>query len=346
LTHLLDLAGPDADPRARGRIRWVLGLLAFWAGDPGQATAGWQESLRLGRTAADPIVLVASTGMLATVEQVGGDGQAADSMLAELLADRDVASDARARTHALYYRGYLAINRGELAFGERLLHEGATVGRAAGDLFALAHLEGTLGHAAMLSGDLERAREHLVQALGLRRNLKSLSTVAFTVEKLGWLAALAGDARHAAHLLGAAAAMRARTGSEIYPYEVAGHDEAVRTARMALGNARFEAVYADGRSMAVERAVELALQSRPASPPTPDGTPDRAPTPLSRRAWQIAQLVARGLTNRQIADNLVLQESTVGNHLQRIYARLELSGRAQLATWVSEHYRAADPSTG
>ena len=58
----------------------------------------------------------------------------------------------------------------------------------------------------------------------------------------------------------------------------------------------------------------------------------RRPVRLSCRGWQIARLVARGLTNRQIADELVLQESTVGNHLQRIYARLGLNGRAQLAT--------------
>jgi DNA-binding NarL/FixJ family response regulator len=54
---------------------------------------------------------------------------------------------------------------------------------------------------------------------------------------------------------------------------------------------------------------------------------------LSRREHQVAQLVARGLTNRQIAEELFLSERTVENHVQHILAKLGLRNRTQIATW-------------
>jgi DNA-binding CsgD family transcriptional regulator len=72
-------------------------------------------------------------------------------------------------------------------------------------------------------------------------------------------------------------------------------------------------------------------------------TAARAASDGGQRGQPRLDCEASGLTNRQIAQDLVLQESTVGNHLQRIYARLELKGRAQLAAWVAEHDQASEP---
>jgi DNA-binding NarL/FixJ family response regulator len=47
-------------------------------------------------------------------------------------------------------------------------------------------------------------------------------------------------------------------------------------------------------------------------------------------------LVARGLTNRQIASELTLSEHTVLTHVRNILKRLNLRSRAQLAAWVTE----------
>jgi len=56
--------------------------------------------------------------------------------------------------------------------------------------------------------------------------------------------------------------------------------------------------------------------------------------PLSRREREVAVLVARGLTNRQIADQLVIAERTVEGHLERIRGKLGLRSRTQIAVWV------------
>ena len=62
------------------------------------------------------------------------------------------------------------------------------------------------------------------------------------------------------------------------------------------------------------------------------------PLPLSEREWQVAELVAAGRTNRQIAAQLLLSGKTVETHLTRIFAKLGISSRTLLARMV-EHER-------
>jgi DNA-binding CsgD family transcriptional regulator len=60
---------------------------------------------------------------------------------------------------------------------------------------------------------------------------------------------------------------------------------------------------------------------------------------LSPRKREVARLVARGLTNAEIARELVLSEGTVANHVQEIRQRLGLRSRTELAVWMAERSR-------
>ncbi len=60
--------------------------------------------------------------------------------------------------------------------------------------------------------------------------------------------------------------------------------------------------------------------------------------PLSRRERQIADLVAQGLTNRQIAANLHIAERTAENHVQHILTKLGFNTRSQIAAWVTARH--------
>ena len=61
-----------------------------------------------------------------------------------------------------------------------------------------------------------------------------------------------------------------------------------------------------------------------------------APGPLTRREREVAALIARGLTNRQIAEELFIAERTADTHVEHILAKLGLGSRTQVATWVVE----------
>ena len=93
--------------------------------------------------------------------------------------------------------------------------------------------------------------------------------------------------------------------------------------------------------MALEQAVEYALASAKAVPRTIAGKEpakkDRATDPLTAREREVAALVARGLTNRQIAAELVVTERTAETHVQNIFNKLGFTSRAQVAAWAAEH---------
>jgi len=63
------------------------------------------------------------------------------------------------------------------------------------------------------------------------------------------------------------------------------------------------------------------------------------PGGLSRREWDVAQLVAQGKSNRAIAEALVLSERTVENHIASIFNKRLLRSRAEIATFVAREER-------
>jgi NarL family two-component system response regulator LiaR len=64
--------------------------------------------------------------------------------------------------------------------------------------------------------------------------------------------------------------------------------------------------------------------------------PDLPPTeePLTEREVEVLKLVARGLTNQEIAETLVISERTVGNHIGNILGKLHLANRTQAALYA------------
>jgi DNA-binding CsgD family transcriptional regulator len=65
--------------------------------------------------------------------------------------------------------------------------------------------------------------------------------------------------------------------------------------------------------------------------------PPSRPSGLTAREVEVLRLVARGCTNREIADELVLSEHTVRRHLQNVFGRLGVSSRAAAATFAVQH---------
>ena len=88
----------------------------------------------------------------------------------------------------------------------------------------------------------------------------------------------------------------------------------------------------DQRSGAREAGRRDALAAACQGAATPGLASIDAPVPLSSREREIATLASQGLASREIAERLFLSVRTVDNHLQRVYSKLGLTGREQLAS--------------
>jgi non-specific serine/threonine protein kinase len=70
--------------------------------------------------------------------------------------------------------------------------------------------------------------------------------------------------------------------------------------------------------------------------------PSGTTQPLTRPEPEIAELVARGLRNKDIAATLVIAQRTAEGHVERIPRKLGFTSRARIARWVTEHTAPAD----
>ncbi len=114
-------------------------------------------------------------------------------------------------------------------------------------------------------------------------------------------------------------------------------DPYVATAHSSLGEVAWQATLAEGRAMMPEQAIEYALSAEePVFPPPGVRRSSGGSAALTPREEEVAVLVSRGLTNRQIASELSISEHTVATHIAKSLKRLGLSTRARLSAWVAE----------
>jgi ATP/maltotriose-dependent transcriptional regulator MalT len=90
-----------------------------------------------------------------------------------------------------------------------------------------------------------------------------------------------------------------------------------------------------GPAQALEASSQMALESSAAQHHDTTSTSEiGARGPLTARQWEVAILIARGYSNRQIAQELVITDGTAANHVKQIIDRLGAFNRAQIAAWV------------
>jgi predicted ATPase/DNA-binding CsgD family transcriptional regulator len=336
------LERPGAGPTsARAMALECSVYFAHLTGDFAAADAFSKEALVMARAVGDPPALVCALLSQGILVGTSGDLVGCQAVLSEALAVAREADWQPGIRMALMDLGVLRRMTGAIDEALALLEEGRAICEAAGDSYALGFYLTNLAHLDLHLGNADVAAGRTRHALAIWRDFQDTHNVAMALETLAWAVGAQRRPEQSARLLGAAEGLRELVGTALLPHWQSDHDRACATAQQALGERVFAAAWARGRAMSVEQAIDYGLAPSPGRRPEGDrvaGARDGAPRPvLSRREAQIARLVAQGLTNRKIAEQLVLQESTVGNHLQRIYARLGLNGRAQLATWLSDH---------
>ena len=143
-----------------------------------------------------------------------------------------------------------------------------------------------------------------------------------------------GEPVRSARLWGAAETLRETIGVTLGPAERYHYGPYITATREGIDAASWEAALAEGRAMTIERAVEYALSEKePAASVAPTTSP---PVELTRREREVAALVARGLSNRQVASTLTISERTADNHGANILKKLGLHSRHEIRVRLAE----------
>jgi DNA-binding NarL/FixJ family response regulator len=138
-------------------------------------------------------------------------------------------------------------------------------------------------------------------------------------------------------LLGAAEENRKASGAPVAAVDMRRYAQLVSRVKSHLGEDAFTTDWAAGCDLPIDSAVDLALQVTLTDGATPQAAPVDESSLLSPRQRRVAQLIANGSSNRDIADALVLSIKTVETHIQHIFAKLNVKSRAEIAVWASRH---------
>lgn len=362
-----------SEPRQSGSgLAMAVALYQYWIsrGLYGEAKSWLDRALACtdGHGPAERIPGLCANSVLAEMQ---GDIETARSQIEEMRGLVDRVDDAATRTLLDLGTGFLSMFSGDLPRAVDCF-ESALVGfRAEGDLlqqvealFGLALARGvwgdpdraiacqeealaittshgetmyrsyvmwTLGIALFQRRELARSRDLIEAGLRLTREVGDPLATSTCLETLAWIASDEGEAERAAVLMGAAVAVGEAAGNPtIVIRDLHGHHDRVwEDAGRVLGPRDFEAAYRRGRDLDIDAAVAYALHGKARATPRAGEQGVR----LTRREREVAELVAQGLTNKAIAQRLVIAQRTAEGHVENVLAKFGCTTRTQLVAW-------------
>jgi non-specific serine/threonine protein kinase len=273
----------------------------------------------------------------------GENAEARASFEAALALDREL-GDRQHASRVLAYASRAALRQGDPATARRLQEESLAIKRAVGDRRGAGSSHLYLAEVAREQGDYAQARSHLRESVTILSRLGDQWTLIEALDSCAQLEATEGQAEWAVKLFAVAEARREGMGGAVRVAERAEHERAIASLRVILGPEAFAAAWASGRALTIWQAVEHARSSgsparskRRQAMVTQDGSPAGRGLVLSPREREVAALVARGLTDPQIAAMLVIGTRTAETHVANCLSKLGFATRTQLAAWAVQH---------
>ncbi|MDQ5851927.1 MAG: tetratricopeptide repeat protein, partial [Chloroflexota bacterium] len=343
------------------RVLTDLGTLAKAQDDDGRAEALYHERLRLCRALGDKPEIAWALHDLGDLAQRQGDNARAAALHEESLALwRQLGERARI-ARAVNRLGDVVRCQGDYARAAALYEESLAVFQELGDRWGIAAVLHNLGYVARTRGVYGQAAARFEESLILFQELGDRWRIADCLAGLAGVAAMEEqrpegrrDGRRAARLLGAAERLHdaiepdGRVGE---PANQAEWDRTIAAVRAQLDEATFTAAWAAGRAMTMEQAITCALRqesapmaelhvavSQPAAPAPQRAIAPTYPAGLTAREVDVLRLVAQGLTNQEVADQLIISPRTIEKHLESIYAKLGVPSRTAAVRFAIEHH--------
>jgi predicted ATPase/DNA-binding CsgD family transcriptional regulator len=345
IAHVTERQG--VDPAVLIRV-WVrAGALSTISADLDKARTHLQEALALAHQRHDSVGVAQALTWLGVCELHEGKPAAAESLLEDALGYARTAGEPSHAGMALLELGVAAWAQDNITKAGERYTEAIELLEPVGDmrLAGMAHFQLTFiaGKQDDLSGAMRHLRIGLETCIALQDRLLLNMGARMALNVLGdhnWTQDLARSAR----LVGAADAQRQATRASHAGWKGIPADQGLARLRERLAQGDWAVEYRAGQSMPFNEVAALALSvvedlahiqesSHPISSSgatsQTDGTPASSDSLLTERQMEVLCLVARGCSNKDIAQQLFISPSTVNYHLTAIFNRLGVDTRAQ-----------------
>lgn len=317
----------------RNRGLWTAALFAILGRRNEQAKDLARQCLDEAIPQGDDAAAANAKHMIGLASFIDGDLIHAESQLVDAVAAFEAAgvNDARynvARVHLALTLAYA--DRPEEAWA--LMEECHAACDRVGDRSVSAWVMQAKALSKYFLGDYPAALRLSLSGLAVSRHLRDARPLTPRLDLLAWITAAIGSTDRAATLLGAAEKLWEQDRSPSYRAKqiISVRERTVERVRRELGPEKYDAAARIGAGFDLEQTLAYALEERTT---TPAQLP-RQSAGLTARELEIAGQVAAGLSNKEIAQQLVLSPRTVENHVQRILTKLGFNSRTQVAVWM------------
>jgi non-specific serine/threonine protein kinase len=342
--HWLQLAVSAAEQPGveRARLLHGLGIFAGLRKEMADGADYFAASVSMLRHTDAPRTLsraLADRGFCAVVI---GDPAGPDLVEEALALARHTGND-REVAYALYAAGFIAYVQADYERAARILRECVALSRAIGSVRGAGYALVQLAASMRALGDPHGAAAVCAEAFGNFHRLGEKWGSYLALIQAALAAAGCADVSRAACLLGAADALRVAVGASAAPGGVhPDYESGMAEARNSLGDERMFELWTKGHDMPLVRAMDLAMRHDPSTLSVREKT--TVPDQLTPREREVAVMVALGQSNREIAAELVVALRTAETHIERIFMKIGVRSRVQLARWVlSQNLLTATP---
>jgi predicted ATPase/class 3 adenylate cyclase len=258
------LVRASAGTTAHARALLVAGSLARQMGNQAEACLRTDEAVATWRALGDRDRLAEALARAAEVQGRLGALDRARALVEECLALSDDIRHQGDFDHPIVcVQALAAWAAGDLDWARPLFEQSLDIGRADGDLHTIQFALRYLGLLARQRGDVEQARTQYREALTLAREFGDHSCMLYELAGLAYLAVDVENAEGAARLLATVGRLHEVMGVTLAMTSGAGgFEESVAAVRIMLGETDFDAAWAEGRAMTLERAVAYALDEQ------------------------------------------------------------------------------------
>lgn len=331
INALLERHGRDEGIRSRALLVKI--SLAVTQGDHAAGLDAVAEAGTIARRLKDDAFLVLVLANQAALQVLEGDLSAARASSADATALAGSLGDDLSFIAAAQSEAFVAGQDGDFVRMRDVGLAAAGRCRQRGELFMLSTHLTSAGMGAMMLKEHAAAEAALVDALRATLVIDDRPGLVIRMQMLASSAAMAGSGQRSAGLLGASEMLRLEIGAQISPFTSPLVEKAEEQARAALGDDRYSKAFEEGAHLDRDGAVALALETKVAR--ATGRTIEKIPDPLGKREREVAQLIAEGLSNKEIATRLFLSERTVETHVYNILNKLGFNSRVNIASWVS-----------
>jgi predicted ATPase/DNA-binding CsgD family transcriptional regulator len=330
------------DAAGLARARLYLGIILAPT-DPVRACRVQEQALAVFRDLGDARWL--GVALLACGDRALGAGEttSARALFDQSLAVFRQLEDTMLAAEALNKLGDVARSSGEHRHAAALYTESLELLRRHGGETGVPGLLHNLGYVAQQYGEHRRALDHFAEALMRFRANADQRGIAECLAGVAGVALALGQADRAARLFGAADACLQAADAALAAANVAEYERTLAAARTRLGPSAFASARQAGRAMSPEQSIAYAMATADHLSEAARRQDAQRADPwlglLTPREGDVAALLVRGLSNRQIAAQLVITEQTVETHVKHLLSKLGLASRYQVQDWIDQYGR-------